>query len=188
MAGQAQTRRSWRARASFVAGTMSGSWRWALARIEQRSKFRLFEPRRRIMIRQLTAILALGALVLATGFARADDQEKLQGVWKVEKGVEEGDDMSAEEASKMSLEFKENKVIPRRGNRTEKEAEFTLDTSKNPKTIDIKTPEGMTVLGIYEFDGDKLKFCFIKGGERPMKFESPAGSSIRYFVLKKQAK
>jgi hypothetical protein len=41
--------------------------------------------------------------------------------------------------------------------------------------------KGPTTLGIYEFDGDTLKFCFDqKGKKRPTAFEAPAGSS--YFL------
>jgi uncharacterized protein (TIGR03067 family) len=141
------------------------------------------------MIRKLTAIMALGALALVAGFARADDQEKFQGTWKPEKAVRGGMDMPADELAKMSIEFKGNKAKPRHGDRTEEEAEFTLDGSKNPKAIDVKNPDGKTALGIYEFDGDKLKICVSKDGdERPAKFESPAGSMIMYIVLKKQTK
>jgi uncharacterized protein (TIGR03067 family) len=141
------------------------------------------------MIRRLTAIAAVGVLVLGTGSARADDQEKFQGVWKPAKGVRGGMEMPADELAKMSIEFKGNKAKPRHGDRAEEEAEFTLDASKNPRTLDIKNADGKTVLGIYEFDGDTLKVCFSKdGGERPAKFESPDGSMVMYIVLKKQAK
>jgi len=141
------------------------------------------------MIRRLTAMVALGVLVLTASSAKADDQEKFQGVWKADKAVEGGMETSANEVSKMSIEFKGNKAIPRRGGRTEKDAEFKLDSSKSPKTIDIKEQGSTTVLGIYEFDGDRLKICFAKeGGERPTKFKSPEGSKISYFVLKKQTK
>ncbi len=141
------------------------------------------------MLWRLSAIATLGVLVLAINSARADDQEKFQGVWKAEKVVAGGMEMPAEEVSKLTIEFKGNKAMPRHDGQTEKEGEFTLDGSKNPKNIDIKTPEGKTALGIYEFDGDNLKICVIKdGGERPTKLESPAGSKNMYIVLKKQAK
>ena len=48
-------------------------------------------------------------------------------------------------------------------------AKFTIDPTKKPKTIDYKMTEGPTKgkthLGIYELDGDTVKFCFAAHGE-----------------------
>ena len=62
--------------------------------------------------------------------------------------------------------------------------EFTvkLDPSKKPKAIDA-TPlagafKGKTVLGIYQLEGEELRICLPKQGdkERPSDFKSPEGS------------
>jgi|HubBroStandDraft_4_1064222.scaffolds.fasta_scaffold160289_2 uncharacterized protein (TIGR03067 family) len=141
------------------------------------------------MIRQLTAIVALGVFVLLTGFARADDQDKFQGMWKPQKAVVDGMELPAETTAKMAIEFKGNKATAYDGDRSEKEEEFKLDGSKSPKTIDIKRADGKLVPGIYEFDGETLKICFSVGSDmRPTKFESPEGSKSMFLVLKKQAK
>jgi uncharacterized protein (TIGR03067 family) len=53
-----------------------------------------------------------------------------------------------------------------------------LDAAKKPKAIDAY-PAGRDkpLLGIYEFDGDKLKLCFAAPGkERPAAFTSAEGS------------
>ena len=140
------------------------------------------------MMQRLATMAALSVLVLAVGSARADDQEKIQGIWKPEKAVKGGMAMPAEELEKMSIEFKGNKAMPRHGDRQEKEAEFTLDATKKPKAIEIKAPDGKTHQGIYEFDGDTLKICFVEEGDRPTKFESAEGSRSMLIVLKRQKK
>ncbi len=139
------------------------------------------------MVRRLATLTAFGVLGLAAGSVRADDQEKFQGTWKPEKAVKGGNAMPAEEIEKMSIEFKGNKARPRHGDKEEKEAEFTLDGSKKPKHIDVMAPDGKTIQGIYEFDGDTLKICFSESG-RPDKFESAEGSNTMFIVLKKQKK
>src|SRR5262245_38149427 len=140
------------------------------------------------MKQRLATMAALGMLVLAVGSARADDQEKLQGTWKAEKAVRGGMETGADELSKMSIEFKGNKAIPKRDGNDEKEAEYKLDDSKKPKTIDVSTPDGKQIKGIYEIDGDSLKLCFVEEGDRPTKFESTEGSKVMYLVLKRQKK
>src|SRR5262245_33517634 len=110
------------------------------------------------MIRRMTALAALGMIMITAGFARADDKDKLQGYWKAEKQVRGGKDSPAEEVEKLVLKFEGNKAFPEE--KPNDVAEFTLDATKKPKAIDIKTPKGDTILGIYELDGDNLKLCF----------------------------
>jgi uncharacterized protein (TIGR03067 family) len=66
-----------------------------------------------------------------------------------------------------------------------------LDATKRPKRLDfdliIKEPykieKGFS--GIYEFDGDTVKFCVARPGkERPQTFESTPGSGHIFAVLK----
>jgi hypothetical protein len=58
------------------------------------------------------------------------------------------------------------------------EATYKLDPKQNPRTIDLTFSnfpfQGMTFLGIYELDGDKLKVAYSKAeGRRPGDFQSP---------------
>jgi hypothetical protein len=62
-------------------------------------------------------------------------------------------------------------------------AKFTIDPSKKPKTIDYQMTDGFTKgqkqLGIYEFDGENVKFCFSKPGEeRPAEFKAGEGRTF----------
>jgi uncharacterized protein (TIGR03067 family) len=59
-------------------------------------------------------------------------------------------------------------------------AKFTIDPTKKPKTIDYVMLAGLTKgkkqLGIYELDGDRVKFCFAAPGqERPSAFKGGSG-------------
>ena len=72
-------------------------------------------------------------------------------------------------------------------------AKFTVDPSKKLKEIDYKVTgganEGKTVLGIYEIDGDTIKFCFAAPDEkRPTDFTSKEGSNRVLSVWKKNKK
>ena len=56
---------------------------------------------------------------------------------------------------------------------------FRLDPYATPKAIDLFLPDGSTMRGIYELDGDRLKICFRKppgraDHVRPLRFADPA--------------
>jgi uncharacterized protein (TIGR03067 family) len=138
---------------------------------------------------QRIALAAAFGLLLAVASVRAGDQDKFQGTWKAEKMTRGGMDAPAEETEKMTIEFKGNKAIPMKDGKSEDAAEFSLDETKKPKTMDIKPPkEDKTFLGIYELNGDTLKICFARDGGRPEKFESPEGSMNMVIVLKRVKK
>src|SRR5437763_8723756 len=70
-------------------------------------------------------------------------------------------------------------------------AKFTIDPSQKPKTIDYAVTEGTnkgkTQLGIYEIDGDTLKFCFAAPEKpRPAEFASKADSGHTLSVWKRE--
>jgi uncharacterized protein (TIGR03067 family) len=58
---------------------------------------------------------------------------------------------------------------------------YKIDPTANPKAIETTASSGpykdMTMLGIYELDGDSLKICYaIPGKDRPTEFTSKVGS------------
>jgi uncharacterized protein (TIGR03067 family) len=72
-------------------------------------------------------------------------------------------------------------------------AKIALDPSKKPKAIDYVVTEGdhkgKKLLGIYELDGDTVKFCFAPPDkERPSDFTAERRSGRTYSAWKRKAK
>ncbi len=82
---------------------------------------------------------------------------------------------------------------------------YTLDPSKNPKTIDLFLNGRLVLVGIYELEGDRLQFHFSKTPQRPKSFvrepadeeadtffevlerATPAAGSVGHVALPKQS-
>jgi len=118
---------------------------------------------------------------------RADDtkkdQEKLQGTWSVVSGERDGQPNDSIKNDKLVISGDKITVKKAAGSE-ETPVTFTLDATKKPKQMDVKA-EGMTLLAIYELDGDNLKLCFARGAERPTDFTAKAGSERMSAVLKR---
>jgi uncharacterized protein (TIGR03067 family) len=72
-------------------------------------------------------------------------------------------------------------------------ARFTIDPSKTPQAIDYAMTEGPTKarthLGIYEMQGDTVKFCFAgPGQDRPTEFSAKPGSQQTLSAWKRDTK
>ena len=128
-----------------------------------------------------TRLLSLLVLVLAAALACAQDEakndlDKFQGNWAVESVSVEGKELPAEVVMSFKMSFKENDYTVLIGP-DKTEGIFRVDASKNPKTIDIipdNGPDrGRKQMGIYQFDGDKLKICAAQPGkDRPTNFDT----------------
>ena len=118
---------------------------------------------------RLALLLALAAGTLPA--ARTADQPtvktdlaRLQGEWSMVSGVADGyavpDTMLKN--SQRTCDGDVTTVIV--GGQLILQAKFTLDPSKTPKTVDYLAIDGVTKgrkhFGIYELDGDTVKFCF----------------------------
>jgi uncharacterized protein (TIGR03067 family) len=134
-------------------------------------------------------VLLLAALLLVAADppreeAIKKEREKLRGSWvdvtdstrmipvPADKGLAIQDFTSDKISTRLWVK-EGGKIVTKDVN----EMSFTLDPTKNPKTIDftlIKGPgKGKTYRGIYQFDGDDLKLCFPADpdGARPAKLE-----------------
>jgi len=126
------------------------------------------------------SILLLWCLLSAYGEARSGDakeQEKLEGTWSFVSSSG-GASQKKEKRATVRMVFKGNTVsFVGEGNKGTVQGTYTVDPSKNPKTMDITLDnKGAKLItqAIYELDGDTLKLCHYLGGmaskERPKEF------------------
>ena len=145
-------------------------------------------------MRHLLACTVVG-LLLGADAPKDDgkkDKEKLQGTWKAVTAQQRG--QSQDDAEEHRLIFSGDEFSVKKGEETVVKGKFKIDTSKKPKEIDMEFIEakresvkGKTALGIYELDGDTLKWCWNKpGGERPKKFSSEATDEHLLVTLKRE--
>jgi uncharacterized protein (TIGR03067 family) len=72
-------------------------------------------------------------------------------------------------------------------------AKFTIDPTKKPKAIDYEVTDGSakgkTLLGIYQIDGDTVKFCIASPGkDRPTEFATKEGAGLTLSEWKRNKK
>lgn len=142
----------------------------------------------------LTTIFAFTLLTNAHADQPASEVlQKLIGVWEVEEGVNQGEEIPEDELEGTTMKIDKNTMITYDRDKKEKyRATFTLDVSTKPISIDMTTlMKGMPPaksLGILKFeDDDEFEICYaLPGAERPKKFESPLGSRIMLFEAEKE--
>jgi uncharacterized protein (TIGR03067 family) len=111
---------------------------------------------------------------------------------------EQGGNKSAEENTRQhKLIFDGKKFTIKQGDNVMASGTFTVDASKKPRHIDMKIEggddeklQGKTSLGIYELDGDDLKWASNEPGAegRPTDFTTKEGSKQMVVTLKRDKK
>jgi uncharacterized protein (TIGR03067 family) len=134
------------------------------------------------MNKALLVLLAAGVVSAAAdapgGEDAARDLRRMQGDWAAESYVQDGTKLPDDDAQAIFRTVKGDKYTVSHFKRVLGKGTIKLDASKKPKAIDAY-PAGKDkpILGIYEFDGDKMKLCFAAPGkERPAAFTSTEGS------------
>jgi len=156
------------------------------------------------MMRTLALFLLAGSLVLA-GCSRsktagtassqeasadqavsspADDHEKLQGTWKMDEAVFNGQRMMND--VRWVIDSDHLTIVLKGNTQGGVRAEYELGTGDNPNTILIKLFNnpladkgyaGGSYTGIYKLWGDKLKVCYdMTGRQYPKNFDAGKGS------------
>jgi uncharacterized protein (TIGR03067 family) len=131
-------------------------------------------------------------------FERAEDDAKaemakVEGEWSMVSGVSNGYPLPEEAVKTGKRVAKGGETTIHLMGRLYFKAKVTIDPAKTPKTIDYAMTEGptkgKTQLGIYEVDGDTVKFCFGAPGKgRPEKFTAEEGSGRTLSVWKRVKK
>jgi uncharacterized protein (TIGR03067 family) len=134
----------------------------------------------------MRAMMSLVAVVFLIGADAPADAVKeemalLDGEWAMVSGERDGQAVPEEfvKTGKRSVKDAETSITI--NDMVVMKAKFTIDPSKKPKTIDYTVTEGQAkgakVLGIYQLDGDTVKFCFgAPDKERPTDFTAKEGS------------
>jgi uncharacterized protein (TIGR03067 family) len=108
---------------------------------------------------------------------------RLEGSWSMVSGKADGQVMPPGLVKTGKRVAKGGETTIQVGGRVLFKARFRIDPTKKPRAIDYTMTEGptkgKTQLGIYELDGDTVKFCFAAPGkERPTDFTAEEGSLV----------
>lgn len=118
------------------------------------------------------------------------DLASLQGEWRMVSGSADGYALSEDDTHNFKRVCKDDVTTVTNGDQLYLKAKFKLDASKSPKAIDYDFIDGPTKgkkqLGIYEIEGDTVKFCFgAPGAERPTDFSCKSGDKRTLSIWKK---
>lgn len=145
-------------------------------------------------------VLLIGLTALVISRAWGDDTEatkkdmaQLQGEWSMATAGGGGQNLPSDTLKNSKRVCKGDETTVVVGGQLLMKAKFTLDPSKKPKSIDYRVTAGpnagKTQLGIYELDGDTVKFCFsAPGKDRPTDFTTKAGDGRTSSVWKRDKK
>jgi uncharacterized protein (TIGR03067 family) len=135
------------------------------------------------MFKRALVLLAAGLLVAAdkpSEDAVKEERGKLEGTWTM-SSLEQGGKKSAVATGKeRKLTIKGDHWTVSGGAKKGSSMIFTIDPSKDPKTIDLSVKMGAkehVSKGIYKLEGDTLTICRCVGkeGDRPADFKSKKG-------------
>jgi uncharacterized protein (TIGR03067 family) len=146
-------------------------------------------------MRIITAVFVV--VVLGGSISAQDDTKKemakLEGEWSMVSGNASGQSLPEEAVKSGKRVCKDGETTITISGRVYFKAKVTIDSTKKLKAIDYEMTEGPTKgkthLGIYELDGDTVKFCFAAPGkDRPTDFTAKEGSERTLSVWKKDKK
>jgi RNA polymerase sigma factor (sigma-70 family) len=107
---------------------------------------------------------------------KKSDKDKLQGTWVAVSAEGKGakiDDPKLK-STKMTFDGDKVTIVPL----MEDKLTYTLDPDKKPKEMDITTDKGVKLLTIYELEGGKLKWHFVKEDPRPSNFDTSKSKGV----------
>jgi uncharacterized protein (TIGR03067 family) len=142
-------------------------------------------------------VTLLGGLGVAADVTRIDtaidnptgDQDCLQGTWKIIRAQEDGKDRDIEEAKKVLVYVKGDRLLIHDDGKEKESYRFKVNPAAHPKTIDILQAEEknnkVEVVGIYKTDGDTWTIVFLTDSDkkRPGSFKD---EKLSMLVLQRQ--
>jgi uncharacterized protein (TIGR03067 family) len=149
----------------------------------------------RSLVRMGLVVLIVGALAAPAPDDKGSDKPKgdaeaLKGQWLMTKATVNGAPNSRQAGRVRYFFDNTSSFIISNDYVVTVEGDFTIDSTKSPKTIDLvsgsrETPSHWS--GIYELDGDTLKVCLYlnNAARRPKTFESKRGSGECLYVFKR---
>lgn len=148
--------------------------------------------------RRICSLLSIAVLAVSPAFADHHNEadtvlKKLQGVWEIEEGVNQGTELSEDDLEGTTMVVKDRTIVTFDKDKKETyRATFTLDVTKTPIQIDLTTemknvPKSKA-MGIVKFEeDDEFELAYaLPGANRPKEFESPKDSKIMLFELEKE--
>jgi uncharacterized protein (TIGR03067 family) len=134
-------------------------------------------------ITTILAVIAAASLATAEQTDAKKDLDALQGEWTLVTASADGQPMPEQMRQQMKRVCKGNETTTTMSGQVYIKANFDLDPSKKPKTIDYHMTDGFTKgqtqLGIYEINGATFKACFTKpGAPRPADFTPGEGRTV----------
>jgi uncharacterized protein (TIGR03067 family) len=146
----------------------------------------------------MRSVVVISLMFAMVGVGADSDEVKkemalLEGEWSMVSGEANGQAVPEDIVKTGKRVAKDGETFVKFGEQTLFKAKFTIDPSKKPKTIDYSmtegTTKGKTHLGIYELEGDTVKFCFAAPDkDRPKEFTAKEGSNHTYSVWKRVKK
>jgi uncharacterized protein (TIGR03067 family) len=137
-----------------------------------------------------TAIFGLSTIAGAQESASTKEQDKLQGVWYNVSAELDGKQQTGEDKSNLHI-IKGDRVITEIGGEYVQESIFTLEPGEKFDKITFQMmsgpDKGKTWVGIYQLDGEILKWCGSwKGdtGKLPSNFTTKEGDLYFLRVMK----
>lgn len=146
-------------------------------------------------MRRIVVAFAVCVLIAADkpSDAAKKDLDTMQGEWSMVSGMRDGQDIPEDFVKTGKRVCKGDETTVSFNDQVFMKAKITLDPGKKPKTADYKILEGnnkdKVVPGIYEIDGDTIKFCFsAPDKDRPTDFSAKEGSGRTVSVWKRVKK
>lgn len=124
--------------------------------------------------------------------AMEKELQALSGTWKFTKLEAGGQPSPPQLLEKLEFIITPETLTFTDGS-TKEATRYRLSLAEKPRKIDIiavqKQPDGsskdVVAPGVYELNGDVLKICFVKEGNRPVAFATKAGEAAVLMELKR---